>query len=186
MYTWVSLRKRMYCTWFVIYNTCVCPKYMTIYIETRIYLLHTRFLSPQPAYSSCRCQKNTFFEIRVVWVVMQLTPSVVTTLSLTPSLQKGINRVREVHERRLESLHCYARGIGTLFAHTFSLEDFSLCCRAWRLSSLEKRSNITKSRFPTWREGIFVVHFMINKYGMSFFFPNHFLMCIWITILIIW
>ena len=46
-----------------------------------------------------------------------------------------------------EFMHCYAGGIGTLFSHTFSLEDFSLCCKAWRLSSLEKRSNRTRSRF---------------------------------------
>ena len=32
-----------------------------------------------------------------------------------------------------------------------------LCCRAWRLSSLDKRSSRSRSRFrevPTWREGI--------------------------------
>ena len=28
-------------------------------------------------------KKNTYFEIQVVWVVMQLTPSIVTTLSST-------------------------------------------------------------------------------------------------------
>ena len=88
-----------------------------------------------------------FLKIQVVWVVMQLTPSGVTTLSSTLSLQKGINRGREVHERIVESLHCYAGGIGTLFSHTFALEAFSLCCRAWRLSFLEKRSNRNRSRF---------------------------------------
>ena len=101
----------------------------------------------KPTYISCRCQKNTFFEIWVVWVVMQLTPSVITTLYSTLYLHKHINRGREVHERGLELLHCHARGIGTLFTHTFSLEAISLCCRDWRLSSLEKRSNRTRSRF---------------------------------------
>ena len=41
----------------------------------------TWLLSLQPAYAFWKCQKNTNFEIRVVWVVMQLTPSIVTTLS---------------------------------------------------------------------------------------------------------
>ena len=55
-------------------------------------------------------------------MVIQLTPSVVTNLSSTLSLQKHINRGREVHERSLESLHCYVGGIGTLISLTFSLE----------------------------------------------------------------
>ena len=37
-----------------------------------------------------------------------------TDLYLTISLQKCINRGREVHESELEPLHCYAGGIGTL------------------------------------------------------------------------
>ena len=78
----------------------------------------------------------------------------------------------------LEYLHHYARGIGTLFAHTFSLVIIPLCCRAWRLSSLEKRSR----RCRTWREGILVLVFKINKDVMSFFFPNHCSMCDWIYI----
>ena len=57
---------------------------------------------------------------------MQLTPSVVTNLSSTLSLQKHINRGREVHERGIEYLHCYTGGIGTLFSHTFALEAISL------------------------------------------------------------
>ena len=60
-----------------------------------------------------------FFEIQVVWVVMQLTPSVVTTLSSILSLHKHINRGREVHERGIESLHCCAGGIRTLFPPPF-------------------------------------------------------------------
>jgi len=85
----------------------------------------------------------------------------------------------------LDFMHCYAGGIGTLFAHTFALEVFPLCCRAWRLSSLEKRSSRSRSRFrevPTWREGIFVLVFKINKDVMSFFFPNHCSMCDWISV----
>ena len=126
------------------------------------------------------CQ-NYFFEFWVVWLVIQLIPSVVTTLSSTLSLHKHINIGREVHERRLESLHCYAGGIGTLFAQTFALEALSLCCRAWRLSSLEKRSIRTRSRFGRGAElgeKVYLYLFSeINKDVMSFFFPNHFSMC---------
>ena len=148
MYTCVSLRKPTYCTRLAIYNTHVFPKYVTIYIKTHVYLLHTQLLSLQPMYSSWKCQKNMFFEIRVVWLVMQLTPSVVTNLYSTLSLQKHINRVKEFHERGLQLLHFHAGGIGTLFAHTFSLEVIiPLCCWAWRLSSLAKRSSRTRSRF---------------------------------------
>ena len=35
---------------------------------------------------------------------------------------------------------------------------------------------------PTWREGILVLHFMINKDVMSLFFPNHCSMCDWIFV----
>ena len=131
----------------VIYNTHVFPKYVTIYIETHVYLLNMRLLSLKPVCFYYRHQKKKFLEVWVVWVVMKLTPLVVTTLYSTLSLQKNINRGREVHERRLEFLHCYAGGIGALFAHTFALEAFPLCCKAWRLSSLEKRSSRTGSRF---------------------------------------
>ena len=126
-----------------------------------VYALNTWLFALQPMYTSwirdwCLCnphfplenvKKNTFFEIWVVWLVMQLTPSIVTTFPSTLFLQKHINRGREVHEKRLESLHCHAGGIAALFSHTFSLESFSLCCRAWRMSSLEKRSSKTRSRF---------------------------------------
>ena len=37
-------------------------------------------------------------------------------------------------------------------------------------------------RCPTWREGIFVLIFKINKYVMSLFFPNHCSMCDWIFV----
>ena len=150
MYTRVALRKSTYSTlytWLVLHNTCTFPKYVTIYIKTHMYLLHTQLFFLQPTCSSCRCQKEKFLKVWVVWVVMQLTPSVVTTLSSTLSLHKHINRGREVHERVLELFHCHVGGIWILFAHTFSLEAFSLCCKAWRLSSLEKRSSRTISRF---------------------------------------
>ena len=63
----------------------------------------------------------------------------------------------------------------------FSLESIPLCCRYWRLSSLEKRSKRTRSRFrevPNLKRRYIV--FKINKYVMSFFFPNHCSMCDWI------
>ena len=53
-------------------NPCVLLVYATIVSATRVRLL--------------KMSKNTSFEIWVVWVVMQLTPSVVTTLSLTLTL----------------------------------------------------------------------------------------------------
>ena len=49
----------------------------------------------QSAYASLK-YKNTPFEL--VWVVMQLTPSVVTTLASPLTLLQHINRGREVHE----------------------------------------------------------------------------------------
>ena len=106
---------------------------------------------------------------------MQLTPSVVTTLYLTLSLQKVINRGRELHERRIESLHCYVGGIGTLILPTFSLVIISLCCIAWRLSSLEKRRNRTRSRFrevPSLRRRYLCTSSMINKYVILFLFQS--------------
>ena len=52
----------------------------------------------QSVYASFK-YKNTPFEL--VWVVMQLTPSVVTTLASPLTLLQHINRGREVHERGL-------------------------------------------------------------------------------------
>ena len=78
---------------------------------------------------------------------MELIWEVVTDPYLTLSLHKCINRGREVHERILEPLHCYVGEIETLIPPKFSMEAFSLCCKAWRLSSLEKRSGRTRSRF---------------------------------------
>ena len=37
-------------------------------------------------------------------------------------------------------------------------------------------------RCPTWREGILVLVFKINKDVMSFFFPNYCSMCDWISV----
>ena len=65
-----------------------------------MYALNTKNFALQPTYTSCirdgclcnprippkKVKKNTFFEIWVVWVVMQLTPSVVTTLYSTLTL----------------------------------------------------------------------------------------------------
>ena len=120
-------------TTFCIGNPCVFLMYATIVSATHVHLL--------------KMSKNTSSKIQVVQVVMQLTPSVVTILSSTLSLQKHINRGREFHERGLELLHCHAGRIKNLFAHTFVLVIIPLCCRAWRLSSLEKRSSRTRSRF---------------------------------------
>ena len=60
-------------------------------------------------------------KLGVVWEVMELNLGVVTGPYSTISLKKCINRGREVHERGLVILHCYARGIGTLIPATFSL-----------------------------------------------------------------
>ena len=56
----------MYAT-FCISNPHVFLVYATVVFATRVRLL--------------KMSKNTSFEFQVVWVVMQLTPSVVTTLS---------------------------------------------------------------------------------------------------------
>ena len=107
--------------------------FLTIIIETHEYVLYMSKIDVSRILGSLGSYAND--------------SSVVTTFSLTLSLQKRINRGREVHEKGLELLHCYAGGIGTFIPPTFSLEDISFCCRDWRLSSLEKRSNRTRSRF---------------------------------------
>ena len=86
-------------------------------------------------------------ELGMVWEVMELFWEVITDPYSTLYLHKCINRRREVHERGLELWHYYTIGIGTFIPPTFALDVVSLCCRAWRLSSLEKRNNITISRF---------------------------------------
>ena len=78
----------------------------------------------------------------------------------------------------LNIFHCHARGIRTLFPPTFSLEAFSLCSRAWRLSSLEKRSSRTISRFhevPNLKRRYICNSFMNNRYVMLFLYQS---MCI--------
>ena len=154
MYTWLSLRKPSFFLWLV-YIILVCS--LNMWLFALKIMFHTQLFALQSAYTYCACDwclcnpcihvKNAFFEVWVVWGVMQLNPSVVTTFPSTLSLQKHMNRGREVHERRLELLHCHTGGIVTLFPPTFSLVIIPLCCRAWRLSSLEKRSNRTRSRF---------------------------------------
>ena len=74
------------CTSVFIYNSRVRLKYATFCIATRMYSSCTRLLFLQPTYTSWKCQKNMNFETWVVWVVMQLTPSIVTTLSSTLTL----------------------------------------------------------------------------------------------------
>ena len=161
MYMWISLRKVAFSTFYmrlILHNTHVFPKYVTISLKPAYHtwvmflkLTYTPWIRDYCLWNLCTftvyVKKNMFLEFWVVWVVMQLTPSVATDPILAPNSSKNINRGREVHEKRLEPLHCYAGGIGALFSHTFSLEAFFLCCRAWRLSSLEKRSSGTRSRF---------------------------------------
>jgi len=48
----------------------------------------------------------------------------VTSLTFELPYFTHINRGREGHERDLDFMHCYAGGIGTLFAYTFALEVF--------------------------------------------------------------
>ena len=86
MCTWLSLRKPVYIRELlyiiVVYtlNTWLSTL-QPAYTSSCMWLL---FL--QPAYTSWKCQKNAYFEIQVVWVVMKPTPSVVTTLSSTLTL----------------------------------------------------------------------------------------------------
>ena len=64
-----------------LYNTHVHLKYMNFCIATHVYL----FVYVTVVFATCvrlpKMSKNMSFEFHVVWVVMQLTPSVVTTLS---------------------------------------------------------------------------------------------------------
>ena len=76
----------------------------------------------------------------------------------------------------LDFMHCYAGGIGTLFAYTFSLEVFPCVAELggwvlWRREAVDPDQGFV--RCQTWREGILVLVFRINKDVMSFFFPNH-------------
>ena len=69
-----------------IYNSHVHLKYANFYIETHVYLLVYVTVFSTTRVRLLKMSKNMYFEIRVVWVVMQLTPSVVTTLSSTLTL----------------------------------------------------------------------------------------------------
>ena len=50
----------------------------------------------------------------------------------------------------------------------------------WRREAAEPDQGFV--RCQTWREGILVLVFKINKDVMSFFFPNHCSMCDWISV----
>jgi len=50
----------------------------------------------------------------------------------------------------------------------------------WRREAAKLDQGFVRCR--TWREGILVLVFKINKDVMSFFFPNHCSMCDWISI----
>ena len=82
-------------------------------------------------------------------------------------------------------MHCYAGEIGTPFAYTFALGAFSCVAELggwviWRRETTDLDQGFV--RCLTWREGIFVLVFKINKDVMSFFFPNHCSMCDWISL----
>ena len=64
-------------------------KYVTLCIATHVYLLVYATVVSATHVRLLKMSKNTYFEIQVVWVVMQLTPSVVTTLSSTLTLHKA-------------------------------------------------------------------------------------------------
>ena len=66
------LKETRICMRLAIYNTHIRLKYMNFCIATDV-----------------STTLDTYFEIWVVWVVMQLTPSVVTTLSSTLTLHKA-------------------------------------------------------------------------------------------------
>ena len=109
----------------------------------------------------------------------------VTSLTFELPYFTHINRGREGHEKDLDFMHCYAGGIGTLFAYTFALEVFPCVAELggwvlWRREAADPDQGFV--RCQTWREGIFVLVFKINKDVMSFFFPNHCSMCDWISV----
>ena len=86
-YVYVScLKENRVCYTLAIYNTHVCLKYVTFCIETHVYLLLYTTVVSAIRVHLLKMSKNTYFEIWVVWVVMQPTPSVVTTLSSTLTL----------------------------------------------------------------------------------------------------
>ena len=64
-----------------IYNSRIHLKYVTFFIETHVYLLMYVTVVFATHVHLLKMSKNMYFEIMVVWVVMQLNPSVVTTFS---------------------------------------------------------------------------------------------------------
>ena len=69
-----------------IYNSHVSLKYVTFCIATCVYLLVYATVVFSTRVRLLKMSKNMYFENRVVWVVMRLSPSVVTTLSSTLTL----------------------------------------------------------------------------------------------------
>ena len=69
-----------------IYNSHVHLKYMNFYIATHVYLLVYAIVVSTTRVRLLKMSKNMNFEFWVVWVAMQLTPLVVTTLSSTLTL----------------------------------------------------------------------------------------------------
>ena len=112
----------------------------------------------------------------MVWEVLELNLIFVMTPVRSYLFRKGYKRGREVHEEDF-TFAFYAAGIGTLIPPTFSLDSIFLCRIHWRLSSLDKRSRRSRSRFrevPSKRRRWTLYFFhLINKYVMFFFFPNH-------------
>ena len=86
MYTQVSLGKPTYVhdLLYIILTYALNTQLSALQLMYNSSCMGLLFL--QPAYASSKCQKNAYFEIRVVWVVMQMTPSVVNTLSSTLTL----------------------------------------------------------------------------------------------------
>ena len=83
--THVRMRLALYntriCTRVAVYNSCLHLIYATLCIgNPRVFLVYATVVSTTRVHI-LKMSKNMSFEFRVVWVVMQLTPSVVTTLS---------------------------------------------------------------------------------------------------------
>ena len=123
----------------------------------------------------------------LVWVVFQLTSLVVTTLASPLTLLYHINRGREVHERDLN--FCIVMLEESGLSLPTPLPWRSSPCVAelggwvlWRREAIEPDQGFVRCR--TWREGIPVLVFKINKHVMSFFFPKSFCnvwlnLCLW-------
>ena len=99
-------------------NTKSCSYSQLSGLETHEYFSYSRLSSYATRVCLLKMSKNTSFEIRVVWVVMQLTPSVVTTLASPLTLLQHINRGREVQKKGLgiSALLCW-RNLNSLCPH---------------------------------------------------------------------